>query len=133
MVQFLSFVLYLKTDVSDSNSSQKRSPYGKSRLERLILYPLITVSVHKILSKLWKCEISQKLICLSSPLNKKSHNICTYRQWQCDDFNFVCFCISDELFSAMIVCPGTMHSEILNASMGFQFKIFKLILTIRTS
>ena len=120
MVQFLSFVLYLKTDVSDSNSSRKRSPYGKSRLERLILYPLIAVSVHKILSNLWKCEISQQnLVWISSPLNKKSYNICTYRQWQCDDFNFVSFCISNELFSAMIVCPGTIHSEILNADMGF--------------
>ena len=55
-----------------------------------------------------------------SPLNKKSYNICTNRQWQCDDFNFVCFCISDELFSAMIICPGTIHSEILNTDVGFQ-------------
>ena len=121
MVQFLSFVLYLKTDVSDSNSSQKRSPYGKSRLERLILYPLITVSVHKIFVKVMKMWIFTKnLVWISSPLNKKSYNICTYRQWQCDDFNFVSFCISDELFSAMIICPGTIHSEILNADMGFQ-------------
>ena len=57
---------------------------------------------------------------MSLPLNEKSYNICSYRQWQCNDFDFVSFCISDQFFSAMIVCPGPMHSAILNANKGFQ-------------
>ena len=65
-------------------------------------------------------KFHKKITCLSSPLNEQSYNICSYGQWQCNDFNFVCFCVSDEFFSAMIICPGTIHSEILNADMGFQ-------------
>ena len=57
---------------------------------------------------------------MSLPLDKKSYNICAYRQWQCDNFDFVSFCISDKFFSAMIVRPGTIHSEILNADVDFQ-------------
>ena len=106
--------IQVKRDLLTENRGLKGSFYIPSLQYR---YTKFT----KILSKLWKCEISQKnLVWISSPLNKKSYNICTYRQWQCDDFNFVSFCISDELFSAMIICPGTIHSEILNADVGFQ-------------
>ena len=63
---------------------------------------------------------------MDSPLNEKSYYICSYRQRQCDDFNFVSFCISDKFFSAMIVRPGTVHSEILNANMGFQIDSRKI-------
>ena len=55
-----------------------------------------------------------------SPLYKKSDDIRAYWQRQCDNFNFVSFCVSDKFFSAMIVRPGTVHCEILNANMGFQ-------------